>query len=61
MPGEYRTFNLVTNLPYSAGQWILLRAGIFDVQDVVLDDMTYGSGIENSWILRGVWVSAFNP
>ena len=61
MPGENRTFNLVTDIPYSDGQWILLRAGILDVDDVVLDDMTYYGRITNSWILRGVFVSAINP
>jgi hypothetical protein len=61
MPGEYRTFNLVTDIPYSDGQWILLRAGILDVDDVVLGDMTYYGRITNSWILRGVFVSAINP
>jgi hypothetical protein len=61
MPGEYRTFNLVTDIPYSAGQWVLMRTGIFDVQDVVLDDMTYSSSIKNSWRLNGVWVSSINP
>lgn len=61
MPGEYRTFNLVTNIPYPAGQWILLRAGILNVDHVLLDDMSYRGTIENSWLLRGVWVSAINP
>jgi hypothetical protein len=58
MPGQYINFNLVTDIPYSAGQWVLLSAGIFDVQDVVLDDMTYSAEIKNSWRLNGVWVSA---
>jgi hypothetical protein len=61
MPGEYRTFNLATDLSYSAGQGILLRAGIFNFDNVVLGNMTYHGRIKNSWILHGVWVSAFNP
>ncbi|MFL6495753.1 MAG: hypothetical protein ACJ703_04915, partial [Nitrososphaera sp.] len=58
--GEYKTLNLVTDYPYSAGQWILLRAGIFDYNNAVLNDMTYSGRIANSWILNGVWVSAIN-
>lgn len=60
MPGEYKTLNLVTDYPYSAGQWILLRAGIFDYNNAVLNDMTYSGRIANSWILNGIWVSAIN-
>jgi len=61
MPGEYRTFNLITDITYSAGQWIRMATGIYDVQDAVVDDMAYFSEIKNSWILRGVWVSAISP
>lgn len=61
MPGQHITFNLVTDIRYSAGQWILLSACIQDAQDVVLDDVTWRGEIRNGWILRGVWVSAINP
>jgi hypothetical protein len=61
MPGEYRTFNLVTDIPYSAGQWTRMRTGIFDVQDGDCDDMSFFGDIKNTWILTGVWVSAINP
>jgi hypothetical protein len=58
MPNEYRTFNLVTDIPYPAGQWVLLSAGILDVEDAVCDDMTFFGETKNSWRLNGVWVSA---
>jgi hypothetical protein len=61
MPGQHITFNFATSFPYSAGQWILLTAGIVDLQVAVLDDMSNGTSIKNSWMLRGVWVSAINP
>lgn len=61
MPNEYRTFNLVSGIPYSAGQWVPIKAGILDVQDAVCDDMSFFGDIKNSWILHGVWVSVFNP
>jgi hypothetical protein len=61
MPGEYRTFNLVTDHTYSAGEWTRMRTGIFDVQDGICNDMTFFGDINSSWILTGVWVSAINP
>jgi hypothetical protein len=61
IPGEYRTYNLVTDVPYSAGQWVPIRAGILDIQDGVCDDMSFFGEIKNRWILLGVWVSAINP
>jgi hypothetical protein len=61
MPNEYRTFNLVTDIPYSAGQWVPIRAGILDVEDAVCDDMSFFGEIKNSWILRGVYVSVISP
>jgi hypothetical protein len=61
MPGQHIALNLVTDIPYSAGQGVLLSAGIVDFNDAVLNDMSHGGGIENSWMLRGVWVSAINP
>jgi hypothetical protein len=60
-PGEYRVFNLVSHGSFSAGQWVPIKAGILDYQDAVLDDMGFVGEIKNSWILHGVWVSAFNP
>ena len=60
-PGEYRSYNLVTNNSHSAGEWILLRAGILDYQSAVMDDMTYYGKITNNWMINSIFVSAVNP
>jgi hypothetical protein len=61
LPGEYKTFNLVSDVSYSVGQWVLIRAGLFDSQDAVVNDMGFFGEIKNRWMTNGIFVSVVNP
>jgi hypothetical protein len=57
MPGQYQYCHFTSQFDFAAGDWVLLRVGINDNQDAVVNDTTVGLEIKNSWILRHVYVS----
>jgi hypothetical protein len=57
MPGEFRYCHFVSQFDFAAGDWVLLRVGIQDNQDSVVNDMRVGLETKNSWVLRHVYVS----
>lgn len=60
LPGEYRYPNFISNTYYSAGEWVFMRTGITDFQDVVVNDMEFIGEIRNSWILRKLAISVIS-
>jgi hypothetical protein len=61
MPGEYKTFNLISDVSYPVGQWILIKTGLFDYQDAVVNDMGFVGEIKNRWMTNGIFISVVNP
>ncbi|HEY7079673.1 MAG TPA: hypothetical protein VH500_08230 [Nitrososphaeraceae archaeon] len=57
-PGEYQYCHFISNFDLSAGDWVLMRVGITDLQDAVVDDVGPVLELVNSWILRKVAITA---
>ena len=59
-PGQYRYPHFVSNRAYSAGEWVLMIAGINDTQTLVVNDMEAFGDISSSWIVRKLAISAIS-
>ena len=59
-PGQYKYPHFVSSRPYSAGEWVLMVAGLNDTQSLVVNDMEAFSDISSSWIVRKLAISAIS-
>jgi hypothetical protein len=59
-PGQYKYPHFVSSRAYSAGEWVLMIAGINDTQTLVVNDMEAFGYISSSWIVRKLAISAIS-
>jgi hypothetical protein len=50
-PGLYQYPHFVSSRPYAAGEWVLIVAGINDIQSLLVNDMEAFGDISSSWIV----------
>jgi hypothetical protein len=52
------TLNFISEVPYAAGEWILLHLSVEDTQDAWENDMDMYGQIRHSWIIKKLDVTA---